>query len=280
MPARAVFARVSAVPENPKFEVRGLQKSFHSGGWLQRGERIAKALQDIAFSVNEGESLGIVGESGSGKSTLARILAGLETADQGELNYRSKPLGDWLQPSQRKQYRQEVQFVFQDPSSSLNPRKTIRQSLESPLQFLTSMDRMARRERLDQVLQEAHIEADFLTRYPHEFSGGQAQRIAIARALIVNPKVLIMDEPVSALDVSIQSEILELLKDLHQKKGITFLFITHDLAVVYQLCPRILVLKDGKIVEDGSRQTILKTPKQDYTKELLSSIMSFKTTAP
>ena len=138
------------------------------------------------------------------------------------------------------------------------------------------MNRNAREERLEQVLQEARIEADYLNRYPHEFSGGQAQRIAIARALIVNPKVLIMDEPVSALDVSIQAEILDLLKDLHQQKGITFLFITHDLAVVNQLCPRILVLKDGQIVEDGPRQTILKSPKQDYTKELLSSILSFK----
>jgi ABC-type oligopeptide transport system ATPase subunit len=141
------------------------------------------------------------------------------------------------------------------------------------------MNRSAREERLQQVLQEAQIDADYLDRYPHEFSGGQAQRIAIARALIVNPKVLIMDEPVSALDVSIQAEILELLKNLHQQKGISFLIITHDLAVVNQICPRILVMKDGRIVEDGPRQSILNSPKQDYTKELLSSILSFKSSS-
>lgn len=266
------------MPEEPIFEVRGLQKSFRSGGWLKRGSRHTQALQDIDLDVSNGESLGIVGESGSGKSTLARILAGLESADGGDIQYRKKPLKDWLNPPLLRQYRREVQFVFQDPSSSLNPKRTIRQSLESPLQFLTSLDGKARRERLDQVIQEAHIKTDYLRRYPHEFSGGQAQRIAIARALIVNPKVLIMDEPVSALDVSIQSEILALLKALHQQKGITFLFITHDLAVVNQLCPRILVIKDGKIVEDGPSQNILKTPKQAYTKQLLSSILSFKTT--
>lgn len=258
------------------FEIQALCKTFSSEGFLGlKSGRKTVALDTIDLEIPEGCSLGIVGESGSGKSTLARILAGLETRDSGELNYRGRPIDDWLRKD-RKAYLRDIQFVFQDPLSSLNPRRSIRKSLLAPLEALSDADANTRQQRLATVLEETQLEDSFLDRYPHEFSGGQAQRIAIARALMVEPKVLILDEPVSALDVSIQAEILKLLHRLRKERGLTYLFISHDLAVVKEVCSHIVVLHEGKLVEQAASDALLESPKQAYTRMLVSSAYSFK----
>lgn len=258
------------------FHIRSLCKTFGSDGFLGIGSsRKTVALNSIDLSIPEGCSMGIVGESGSGKSTLARIIAGLEERDSGELLFRGRPIDDWLKKD-RSAYLREIQFVFQDPLSSLNPRRSIRKSLLAPLEALSEMSANAREQRLLQVLRETQLDEAFLGRYPHEFSGGQAQRIAIARALMVEPRVLILDEPVSALDVSIQAEILKLLGSLRKERGLTYLFISHDLAVVKEICSDIAVLHEGKLVEQRPCDQILQSPKQAYTRMLISSAYSFK----
>lgn len=260
----------------PLFEIKSLRKTFGSDGFLGIGSsRKTVALDSIDLSIPEGCSLGIVGESGSGKSTLARILAGLEQRDSGELLFRDRPVDEWLK-NDRSAFLREIQFVFQDPLSSLNPRRSIRKSLLAPLEALSGLDSKAREQRLHTVLAETQLDESFLDRFPHEFSGGQAQRIAIARALIVEPKVLILDEPVSALDVSIQAEILKLLSRLRHERGLTYLFISHDLAVVKEICSDIAVLHQGKLVEQSRSEQVLQSPKQAYTRMLISSAYSFK----
>ncbi len=261
---------------DPLFEISALRKTFSSGGWLGiQSDRKTVALDAIDLEIPEGCSLGIVGESGSGKSTLARIIAGLENRDSGVLNYRGRAIDDWL-CKDRKAYLRDIQFVFQDPLSSLNPRRTIRKSLLAPLEALSTLNFADRQKRLETVLEETQLKESFLDRYPHEFSGGQAQRIAIARALMLEPKVLILDEPVSALDVSIQAEILKLLQRLRKEHGLTYLFISHDLAVVKEVCSDIVVLHDGKLVEQNPCDELLQSPKQAYTRMLVSSAYSFK----
>ncbi|MDD6203191.1 MAG: ATP-binding cassette domain-containing protein [Lachnospiraceae bacterium] len=212
-------------------------------------------LKDVSFSVKEGEILGLLGESGCGKSTLAKTILGLNKQYSGEI------LTSVTYP----------QMVFQDPYGSLNPSRTIRFHLMEPLKMRTNMSRAEMEERSVEMIQKVGLTPEFLDRYPAELSGGQRQRICIAQALMVQPQILIADEPVSALDVTIQAQILELLSSLHKEMGLTILFISHDLRVVYQICDRVMVMKSGQIVESGPVDEVYFSPKEEYTKQLLSS---------
>ena len=229
------------------------------------------AVRDISFSVQRGETVGIVGESGCGKSTTARLIMGLEKPSQGEIFLQERKQEHWFKRD-AKGYRRQIQYVFQDPIMSLNPRKTVSQLLELPLNNMTPLKREQRDARVRELMQLANLRAEFIDRYPHEFSGGQCQRIGIARALATEPDILVLDEPVSALDVSIQAQILNLLKELQQRLGLTYLFISHDLAVIEILCDRVLVMYQGEIVEQGTRAQIFASPQHDYTKKLLGSV--------
>jgi oligopeptide/dipeptide ABC transporter ATP-binding protein len=226
-----------------------------------------RAVQTMSFEVAKGETLGVVGESGCGKSTLARMLVGLLEPSEGMIKIEGKAL-DNANPAE---FGKLIQYVFQDPQSSLNPRKTIRQVMEAPLKRLHGMDSAARGRRIREIFASVNLREDFLDRYPHEFSGGQAQRIGIARALAANPRIIILDEPVSALDVSVQAQVLNLLAGLKAEFGLTYLFITHDLAVVEAVSDRIIVLYFGAVVEIGKAESIFANPRHPYTKLLADS---------
>jgi peptide/nickel transport system ATP-binding protein len=217
--------------------------------------------------VQKGETLGIVGESGCGKSTLARMLVGLLEPSSGRIEIEGEPL-DNADPAV---FGRKIQYVFQDPISSLNPRKTIRQIMEAPLKHLHRMGPAARADRIAEIFAAVNLREEFLDRYPHEFSGGQAQRIGIARALAADARILILDEPVSALDVSVQAQVLNLLADLKAQFGLTYLFISHDLAVVEAVSDRIAVLYFGAVVEVGPAVEIFANPRHPYTKLLADS---------
>ena len=251
-------------------EGRGLSKRFRQGGfWIARPG--PPTLDQVSLAVPAGAGVGLVGESGSGKTTLARILAGLLAPDGGRACWRAKPL-DHLDRATRLHFRREVQYVFQNPMSALNPRSRVERILAAPLQALTRLDRAERAARCTRVLEQVGLGVDFLLRYPHELSGGQAQRVAIARALAPEPTILILDEPVSALDVSVQAQILNLLGELRRELGLAYLFISHDLAVVERLCETLAVLHRGRLVETGSREQVLGAPRQDYTRRLIEAV--------
>ncbi|WP_460273167.1 ABC transporter ATP-binding protein [Celeribacter sp. ULVN23_4] len=226
-----------------------------------------RAVRPMSFDVEDGETLGIVGESGCGKSTLARMLVGLLEPTEGQIEIAGKAL-DTADPAA---FGRLIQYVFQDPISSLNPRKTIQQIMETPLKRLHGMDKAERAARLKEIFASVNLREEFLERYPHEFSGGQAQRIGIARALAAHPQIMVLDEPVSALDVSIQAQVLNLLADLKAEFGLTYLFISHDLAVVEAVSDRVVVLYFGSVVEIGKAEDIFKSPKHPYTKLLADS---------
>jgi ABC-type glutathione transport system ATPase component len=220
--------------------------------------------------LTRGTSLGLVGESGCGKSTLARILVGLETPTAGELLWKGRPTAAFSRNDWRRCWRR-VQYVFQDAQAALNPRQDLGRMLETPLAALLRMPRRQRRRRTDELLEQVGLPAGLRDRHPHELSGGQAQRATLARALAVRPRVLILDEPVSALDVSVQAQILTLLQDLREELDLTFLFISHDLAVVERLCDRIVVMKGGRIAEQGSRDQVFRRPRDPYTRRLIEA---------
>lgn len=258
--------------ESPVLAVCNLRRHF--GGQqslLGRRTKTVEAVKDVSFSVAQGRALGIVGESGCGKSTVARMLVGLLAPTAGSIELDGVAV-ETLSRNARRDFYRKVQLVFQDPLSSLNPRKTIREILETPLRSLTELSARERSARISELMQLVGLRSEFLARYPHEFSGGQAQRIAIARALAARPKLLVLDEPVSALDVSVQAQVLALLKDLQQQLQLTYIFISHDLAVVEYLCDEILVMYFGEIVERGPREEVFSRPQNDYTRLLLSSI--------
>jgi peptide/nickel transport system ATP-binding protein len=229
------------------------------------------AVDDVSLAVAPGSTLGIVGESGCGKSTLARMLTGLIEPTSGSIRLAGRPIAR-LAGDEKRRFHQTVQLVFQDPISSLNPRKTVRQILEGPLEALTGLDRDGRRERVRALMDEVGLRPEFTDRYPHEFSGGQAQRIGIARAMAVEPELLVLDEPVSALDVSVQAQVLKLFKDLQARRGLTYLFISHDLAVVEALSTDVMVMYQGRVVEAGPRQQVFEQPSHDYTRTLLAAV--------
>lgn len=251
-------------------DVRGLGKTFGGERTLLGGQKPAvHAVRDIGFSVQQGETLGIVGESGCGKSTLARMLVGLLPPTAGTIAIAGRDLSD--RTGDPAAFGRLIQYVFQDPLSSLNPRKTIRQILEAPLIHLLGMDGAARAARIAELFEAVNLRPEFLSRYPHEFSGGQAQRIGIARALAASPRILVLDEPVSALDVSVQAQVLNLLADLKAELDLTYLFISHDLAVVEAVSDRVAVLYFGRMVELASAAGIFSTPRHPYTELLARS---------
>ncbi len=233
------------------------------------------ALDDVSFSVHAGKTLGIVGESGSGKSTLARLVMALEAPSSGSVVFEGRDLHR-LGRDDLRAARRHFQMVFQDPYSSLDPRMTVARTVAEPLEQLEHLPRAQRRERaaamLDAVGLNARDHDGDLDKYPHEFSGGQRQRIAIARALVTQPKLIVADEPVSALDVSVQAQVLNLMQDLQQRFGLAYLFISHDLAVVDLVCDELIVLQDGRIVERGATDDVLSAPSQAYTQRLIDAV--------
>lgn len=254
----------------PALEVRGLSKTFGGGSTLL-GKPIPAihAVISASFSVGTGETLGIVGESGCGKSTLARMLVGLLPPSEGTISIAGKDLSGLT--GDTAAFGRLIQYVFQDPISSLNPRKTIRQIMEAPLIHLMGMEGPARKARIDELFDAVNLRREFLDRYPHEFSGGQAQRIGIARALAASPRIMVLDEPVSALDVSVQAQVLNLLADLRKAFDLTYLFISHDLAVVEAVSDRIAVLYFGSVVELGPADAVFASAGHPYTHLLATS---------
>ena len=233
-----------------------------------------RAVDGVSLAVPRGRTLGIVGESGCGKSTLARMMVGLLEPTEGALEIDGESIPTLARRDRRALHRR-VQMVFQDPLGSLNPRKTVRQILAAPLIALHGMARAARDARIAELMDLVSLRADFADRYPHEFSGGQSQRIGIARALAAAPELLVLDEPVSALDVSVQAQVLKLLADLQARLGLTYVFISHDLAVVETIAHDVAVMYRGRVVEHAAAERIFAAPQHDYTKLLLASVPRF-----
>jgi len=242
-----------------------------------------QALDGVSFTLQAGKTLGVVGESGSGKSTLARLVMALEAPSAGQVRFDGEDL-QALAPAALRQARAHFQMVFQDPYSSLDPRRTVLQTVAEPLALLQGAGRVLnadeRRERALQALADVGLGAADLQKYPHEFSGGQRQRIAIARALITRPRLIVADEPVSALDVSVQAQVLNLMQDLQQQLGLSYLFISHDLAVVDLMCDEVIVLQHGRVVERGVPETLFRQPQHPYTQRLLSALPGLAQAAP
>ena len=253
-------------------EVKHLKKYFPIyGGLLRSVVANLKAVDGVNFTLQEGKTLGLVGESGCGKSTLGRTILQLLKPTAGEIWFAGKNVTACPQ-KEMQQLRKEMQIIFQDPSASLNPRMTIQEILLEPLNIHQIGAPVERRKRLEFLMEVVGLRKQSLTRYPHEFSGGQKQRIGIARALTVNPKFIVADEPVSALDVSVQSTVLNLIKDLQKQFGIAFLFISHDLAVIHHISHDVGIMYLGKIVEWATAHDLYQSPKHPYTQALLSSI--------
>jgi peptide/nickel transport system ATP-binding protein/oligopeptide transport system ATP-binding protein len=242
------------------------------GGFLGGHTGDIKAVDGISFGIARGATVGLVGESGSGKSTTGKAVIRLAPVTSGSIRFDGTELTG-LSNREFKSYRKRIQMIFQDPYNSLNPRMTVGQILSEPLEIhFPGQTRDQRTARITELLELVGLGKGHLSRYPHEFSGGQRQRIGIARALAVEPEFLICDEPVSALDVSVQAQIVNLLQDLQEKMNLTYLFISHDLAVVEHLCSQVLVMHNGVIEESGSSAEILRNPQKDYTKKLLAAV--------
>ncbi len=233
--------------------------------------RTVQALRGVSLNVHAGRSMGIVGESGSGKSTLARLIMALERPTSGVVRFEGRDLNALSSPELRAA-RRDFQMVFQDPYGSLDPRRPVWRTVAEPLEASERSTRAQQRERAADALHSVGLRPDALDKYPHEFSGGQRQRIAIARAIVTRPKLIVADEAVSALDVSVQAQVLNLMADLRDEQGVTFVFISHDLSVVSHLCSDVAVMKDGLIVEHGPVSQVLREPRHEYTRTLLASV--------
>jgi oligopeptide transport system ATP-binding protein len=256
----------------PLLEVDNLKTHFPvRRGILQRVVDQVRAVDGVSFKIQPGETLGLVGESGCGKTTVGRTILRLIPATSGAVRYDGENLFD-MNAAQMRDIRRKMQIIFQDPAGSLNPRMRVGRIVGEPLEVhgLASGDEL--RERVENLLERCGLWRQAADRYPHEFSGGQRQRIGIARALALEPRLIVCDEPTSALDVSIQSQILNLLADLQDDFGLSYLFISHDMAVIHHVCDRIAVMLDGQIVEEGDRDGIIEAPTHEYTKALLSAV--------
>ena len=247
-------------------EARNLSRFYEVGGGLFRRPGVVKALQDASFRLEAGKTLAIVGESGCGKSTLARVVTMIEEPTAGELLINGKKA-----EAGSREMRQTIQIVFQNPYGSLNPRHRVGAILEEPLKLNTTMDAAERRRRAEETMERVGLRPEHYERYPHMFSGGQRQRIAIARALMLEPKILVLDEPVSALDLSIQAQVLNILSDLQGELDLAYLFISHDLSVVRHISDDIMVMYLGKVVEAGDAGTVFAAPAHPYTAALMSA---------
>ncbi|MBD7945486.1 dipeptide ABC transporter ATP-binding protein [Psychrobacillus sp. FSL K6-2684] len=253
-------------------ELNGVKKYFPiKGGILKRVQGHVQAVQEVNLKLYEGESLGVVGESGCGKSTLGRAILGLEELTAGKVIFKEKEIQN-LKRKEKLKFVKEMQMIFQDPFASLNPRQRIGHALEEVFVMHTNLSKIERRNAVIDLLNEVGLREEHYERYPHEFSGGQRQRIGIARAIALNPSFVICDEAVSALDVSVQAQVLKLLKTLQQKYQLSYLFISHDLGVVRYFCDRVLVMYLGNTVELGTVEDLFKNPTHPYTQALLSAI--------
>ncbi len=254
-------------------EVQNLKVHFPvKRGALSRSREFVKAVEDVSFSIAPGETLGLVGESGCGKTTLGRAIVRLIEPSAGSIRFDGKDLAH-LSGAELRAQRRQLQMIFQDPYGSLNPRMTVEDIIGEALDIHGLADsKAARAKRVAELLKAVGLDAAYAQRYPHEFSGGQRQRIGIARALAVEPKLIVCDEPVSALDVSVQAQIINLLQDLQQQHGIAYLFIAHDLAVVEHISRRVMVMYLGKIVELAEAKEVIRAPKHPYTQALISAV--------
>jgi len=255
----------------PLLQVRNLSKTFHLPPTPGEKLRQLRAVDDVSFDIFSGETLGLVGESGCGKSTTGKLLLRLLDADDGSVRYHDQELRT-LSPKKLRPLRRQLQMIFQDPFSSLNPRMTAGETVAEPLKIHGTLPSGEIRAEVERLFATVGLDASHLDRYPHEFSGGQRQRIGIARALAVRPELIIADEPVSALDVSIQAQILNLLQDIQREFGLTYLFIAHDLAVVEHLCSRVAVMYLGRIVEIAPSENLYHRPFHPYTEALLDAV--------
>jgi oligopeptide transport system ATP-binding protein len=252
-------------------EVRNLVKEFSRSRGLFAPAPVVRAVDGVSFTIDEGETFGLVGESGSGKTTTGRCVLRLVEPTSGEVRFRGEDVLGFSKARMR-QARRDMQIVFQDPYSSLNPRMRVGDIVEEPLVIHRIGDKPARRARVAELFELVGLDSSQLARYPHQFSGGQRQRIGLARALALNPSLVIADEPVSALDVSVQAQVINLLMDLQERLKLTYLFIAHDLRLVRHICSRVAVMYLGKIVEVGATEALFSAPAHPYTRALLSAI--------
>ena len=267
--------------ENNLLEVRSLKKYFPvlANALQEKTTATVKAVDGVSFFIREGETFGLVGESGSGKSTVGRAVIGLLEATAGEVFFKGKNLYK-LSAEELRATRKDMQMIFQDPYGSLNPKMSVQKILEEPFRIHRQLDTRLYKDRALEILNKVGLSSEFGSRYPHEFSGGQRQRIGIARAIALNPDFIVADEPVSALDVSIQAQIINLLQDLKESMGISFLFISHDMAIVEHFCDHVAVMYFGKIVELAKSEDIYHNPAHPYTKALLDAIPSIDGKGP
>ncbi len=265
---------LAVVPKaaGPLVRVTDVKKHFPTGGAFGRGA-VVRAVDGVSFDIAPGETLGLVGESGCGKSTLGRVIMQLQPATSGSIQFEGRELTK-MRGNELRMVRQRMQIIFQDPYASLNPRMAIGDIIAEPLQNFGIGNKRDREKRVQEVMRVCGLNPNFTNRYPHEFSGGQRQRIGIARALVLTPSLIVADEPISALDVSIQAQIVNLLEDLQNEFKLTYLFIAHDLSVVRHVSDRVAVMYLGKIVEIATSRDVYDTPLHPYTKVLLSSIPS------
>ena len=277
---KAMMSTDGEVKEEPLLEVRDLSVTFEAqrGGFIKHVEYV-HAVKRVSFQVRKGTTIGLVGESGSGKSTIGKAILRLAPIGEGTIHYGGQELTG-LEDKEFMPFRKRIQTIFQDPYASMNPRLTIASIVAEPLiVHVPAMNRKQREEHVADLLEKVGLPADSMNRYPHQFSGGQRQRICIARALSSSPEFIICDECVSALDVSVQAQIVNLLQDIQDELGITYLFIAHDLAVVEHMCDEALVMELGEIVEQGPTDSLYRSPQHPYTQRLLSAVPRMPTIA-